>query len=114
MSGLILKTARYIRFDPYANAFKLHDDTVFNHFERTALGRHGYIATWNYELDSASYFMRMLFFFYTNFPLHPILREKEVKEAVMIMVDVWIAEQRHEDDMYPTGRLFDCVHCNKP
>ena len=114
VSGLILKTARYIRFDPYANAFKLHNNTAFNHFERTALGRHGYIATWNYELDSACYFMRMLYFFHRNFPLHPILREKEVKEAVMIMVDVWIAEQRHEDDMYPTGRLFDCVHCNKP
>jgi hypothetical protein len=25
VSGLILKTARYIRFDPYANAFKIHD-----------------------------------------------------------------------------------------
>lgn len=114
VSGLILKTARYIRFDPYANAFKLHGNTQYNYFERTALGRHGFISTWNYELDSGCYFMRMLYFFHTNFPLHPILREKEVKEAVMIMVDVWIAEQRHEDDMYPTGRLFDCVHCNKP
>ena len=83
-------------------------------FERQALGRHGYIATWNYELDSACYFLRMLFFFHEPFPNHPVLKERQVKEAAPIMMDVWIAEQRHEEDAYPSGELFDCVHCGKP
>lgn len=114
VSGLILKTARFIRFDPYANAFSLRNDTKFTKMERDVLGRHGYIATWNYELDSACYFMRLIYFFYVSFPFHPILLMKEVKEAVMIMIDVWIAEQRHEYDAYANGTLFDCVHCGKP
>jgi len=115
VSGLILKTARLIRFDPYANAFRLEErKTPVTKFEREALGRHGYIATWNYELDSACYFLRMLFFFHESFPNHPVLKEREVKEAVSIIMDVWIAEQRHEEDAYPRGELFDCVHCGKP
>ena len=113
VSGLILKTARYIRFDPYANAFSLHVKKVSKR-DREILGRHGYIATWNYELDSACYYMRMIYFFHANFPNHPILRMKEVQDAVKIMVDVWISEQRHEENAYPNGTLFDCVHCGKP
>lgn len=97
VSGLILKTARYIRYDPYANAFRQKDDHEFNTFERDVLGRFGFISTWNYELDSGCYFIRMVYYFYCSFPSHPIFLEKEVKEAVMIMIDVWIAEQRHED-----------------
>jgi hypothetical protein len=97
VSGLILKTARYIRYDPYANAFRQKDDHEFNTFERDVLGRFGFISTWNYELDSGCYFIRMVYYFYCSFPSHPIFLEKEVKEAVMIMLDVWIAEQRHED-----------------
>lgn len=114
VSGLILKTARYIRFDPYANAFRIHNHTNFTDFARETLGRHGYIATWNYELDSACFFMRMIYYFYVNFPFHPILKRREVRDAVEIMIDVWIAEQRHEEDVYPNGTLFDCVHCGKP
>ena len=101
VSGLILKTARYIRYDPYANAFRQKDDHEFNTFERDVLGRFGFISTWNYELDSGCYFIRMLYYFYCSFPSHQIFLEKEVKEAVMIMIDVWIAEQRHED-----GKVF--------
>ena len=114
VSGLILKVARFIRYDPYANAFKLYNTTKFSNMERTVLGRHGYIATWNYELDSGCYYMRLLYYFHVNFPNHPILHLKEVKEAVSIMIDVWIALQKHEDNVYPNGTLFDCYHCNKP
>jgi meiotically up-regulated gene 157 (Mug157) protein len=114
VSGLIKLTARYIRHDPYANAFRIDDSKVYNTFEREKLGRHGYIATWNYELDSACYYMRMIYFFYTSFPAHPVLTLTQVQEAVEIMIDLWIAEQRHEEDQYPVGPLFDCEHCGKP
>ncbi len=29
-------------------------------------------------------------------------------------MDVWIAEQHHEEDAYPQGELFDCEHCGTP
>lgn len=113
VSGLILKTARLIRYDPWANAFKSHNMTKFNKFEREALGRFGYIATWNYELDSACYFFRLVYFFHLSFPFHPVLRRREVRDAASIIVDLWIAEQRHEEDAYPNGTLFDCAHCGR-
>lgn len=116
VSGLIQRTARYIRHDPYANSFKIDDSlgATYNTFERTQLGRNGYISTWNYELDSACYYMRMIYFFYASFPSHPVLRLREVQEAIEMMIDLWTAEQRHEEDQYPAGPLFDCENCGKP
>jgi hypothetical protein len=58
--------------------------------------------------------MRMVYFFHVSFPFHPILRMREVRDAVSIMIDVWISEQRHEADEYPNGALFDCQHCGMP
>jgi hypothetical protein len=87
VSGLILKTARMIRHDPYANAFSSYKKE-HPEFDVKVLGRHGYVATRNYELDSGCYFMRMMYYFYQNFPGHPILKRIEVREAVQIMVDV--------------------------
>jgi hypothetical protein len=47
-------------------------------------------------------------------PANSVLLRPQVKEAVEIMIDLWIAEHRHENDAYPVGPLFDCVNCNKP
>lgn len=113
VSGLIKRSAFYIRHDPYANAFRIDDTYVFND-EQKRMGRHDLISTWNYELDSACYFMRMLYFFYRAVPNSPVLREDRVREAVEIMIDLWISEQDHEDDAFPIGPLFDCQNCGKP
>jgi meiotically up-regulated gene 157 (Mug157) protein len=117
VSGLIKRTAMYIRHDPYANAFRIDDSYIFSDAQKK-LGRHDLISTWNYELDSGAYYMRMLYFYWKQSPnaeaTDSVLRLKSVHEAVDIMVDLWIAEQKHEDDVYPTGPLFDCVNCNKP
>lgn len=113
VSGLIKRTALYIRHDPYANAFRIDDTYIFNE-EQKRLGRHDLISTWNYELDSGCYFMRMLYFFYRAAPDSPVLREDRVREAVEIMIDVWTVEQDHEGDAFPTGPLFDCKNCGKP
>jgi len=71
------------------------------------------------ELDSGCFYIRMLYFYWKQSPnggdkAESVLRLKSVHEAVSIMVDLWIAEQRHEDNNYPTGPLFDCKNCNKP
>mmetsp|Transcript_1243 Transcript_1243/g.1875 ORF Transcript_1243/g.1875 Transcript_1243/m.1875 type:complete len:546 (+) Transcript_1243:76-1713(+) len=113
VSGLIKRTAMYIRHDPYANAFRIDDSYVFS-AEQKKIGRHDLISTWNYELDSACYYIRMVYYFYKSLPDHPVLRNPSVREAVEIMIDLWIAEQDHESDQYPTGPLFDCKNCGKP
>mmetsp|Transcript_21669 Transcript_21669/g.32821 ORF Transcript_21669/g.32821 Transcript_21669/m.32821 type:complete len:546 (-) Transcript_21669:784-2421(-) len=113
ISGLIQRTAMYIRHDPYANAFRIDDSYVFS-AEQKRLGRHDLISTWNYELDSACYYIRMIYYFYKSLPDHPVLKNPRVIEAIDIMVDVWISEQEHESDKYPTGPLFDCKNCGKP
>lgn len=113
VSGLIKRTAMYIRHDPYANAFRIDDSYVFSTAQKL-IGRHDLISTWNYELDSACYYMRMLYYFYQALPESPVLRDESVMEAVEIMIDLWSAEQRHEEDNYPQGDFFDCVNCGKP
>lgn len=60
----------------------------------------------------------MLYYYWKQSPYSKqqdsVLYQTVVQNAVMIMVDLWIAEQRHELDHYPTGPLFDCKNCNKP
>ena len=62
--------------------------------------------------------MRMLYYYWKQSPRsnshESVLRLQSVQEAVEIMVDLWIAEQQHELDHYPTGPLLDCQNCNKP
>ena len=118
VAGLAKRAARYIRHDPWANAFRIDDSYHFSDAQKK-LGRHDLISTWNYELDSGLYYCRMLYFYWKQSPnannaTNSVLKLQSVHEAVHIMVDVWIAEQRHEDDVYPTGPLFDCLNCNKP
>jgi meiotically up-regulated gene 157 (Mug157) protein len=118
VAGLIQRTAMYIRHDPYANAFRIDDSYVFS-AQQKLLGRHDLISTWNYELDSACYYMRLLYFYWKQSPTAEnsetsVLKLQSVQEAIEIMVDLWIAEQTHELDNYPVGPLFDCINCNKP
>ncbi len=113
VAGLIKRTAMYIRHDPWANAFRIDDSYVFSEAQKR-MGRHDLISTWNYELDSACYFIRLLYFYWHQAP-NPdvVLQSPAVQKAVDIMMDLWIAEQKHEEDAYPTGPLFDCLNCNK-
>ena len=113
VSGLIKRTATYIRHDPYANAFRIDDSYIFSDAQKK-LGRHDLISTWNYELDSACYYMRLIYFFYKAIPDHPVLKEKAVQDAIDIMITVWVTEQNHEDDAIAEGLLLDCGNCGKP
>lgn len=114
ISGLIARHAMYIRHDPYANAFRIDNSYVFSEAQKR-MGRHDLISTWNYELDSGCYTIRLLYFYWKASRTPTVLTTNlAVREAVSIMIDLWIAEQKHEDDQYPTGSLFDCENCNRP
>ena len=99
--------------------FRIDDTYVFSDAQKR-LGRHDLISTWNYELDSACYYIRMLYFYWKQSPNGnrpgSVLRLQQVQEAVEIMIELWIAEQKHEldEESVPRGPLFDCLNCNKP
>ena len=115
VSGLITRHALYIRHDPYANAFRIDDSYVFSAAQKK-LGRHDLISTWNYELDSGCYTIRMMYFYWKKqaSTSSVLYTNPKVKEAVSILLDLWTAEQEHELDKYPVGELLDCVNCGKP
>lgn len=50
VEGLIDRQAFYIDFDPYANAYRIDTKYQFSDVQKQQ-GRHGYISTWDYELD---------------------------------------------------------------
>jgi len=97
IEGLIKRHAFYINYDPYANAFRIDTSYIFSEKQKL-LGRHGYISTWNYELDSGCYFLRLLYTFWRTIPDSEIIRDKSVHDAVKMMVTLWEVEQYHEDD----------------
>jgi meiotically up-regulated gene 157 (Mug157) protein len=103
VAGLILRCAFYINFDPYANAFREDTSYHFSEEQKTQLGRYGYISTYDYELDSGCYFIRMLFFFCAVREEHKVCRSPVVIKAVETMVQVWEAEQHHEAGMNAKG-----------
>jgi meiotically up-regulated gene 157 (Mug157) protein len=69
-------------------------------FRDQVIGRGGYVASRNYELDSGAYFMTHLYDYYVaesiRRPEH-LLEEPIILDAVMTMIDTWITEQRHDE-----------------
>ena len=65
IEGLLRRQAMYINYDPYANSYRIDTNYKFSE-EQKALGRYGYVATFNYELDSGlfilSSFVLLLFY----------------------------------------------------
>ena len=112
--GLTKRHAMYIRFDPWANAFRIDTKYKFN-AEQKSLGRHGYISTRNYELDSGCYYIRMLYRFWkVSKSDESVLRDRETIDAVRILIELWRSEQHHEENEVASSELFDCVNCGKP
>ncbi|EGD80303.1 hypothetical protein PTSG_10558 [Salpingoeca rosetta] len=99
VEGLAHRHAFYIDYEPYANAFRLDTNYKFSDTQK-ALGRHGYISTFDYELDSGCYFLRMLHAYWRANPKRgqALIASSDVKRAVITLLDVWTAEQRHEED----------------
>ena len=115
VAGLIARHALYIHHDPYANAFRIDDTYVFSAAQKR-MGRHDLISTWNYELDSGCYTIRMLYYYWKQTSVKEadtvLATNPAVKRAVGIMLTLWKAEQRHEDDAIAPG--LDCVNCGRP
>lgn len=104
LRGLIQGTLRTQAFlivqDPYANAFSPKWRTAKSHdkFGRL-LGRGGWVATRNYELDSSTYFIQFLWNYVSHKDIHApelILQDPIFLDAIQVIVDTMIVEQHHE------------------
>jgi meiotically up-regulated gene 157 (Mug157) protein len=101
VEGAIRRNAFNILQDPYANAYrhKWKDPNTWD-FKDQAIGRGGFVATRNYELDSGAYFLNHLYDYYVSKNIYrpqALLEEPMIFEAIMLMVDTWIVEQHHDE-----------------
>ncbi|KAG7364753.1 metal-independent alpha-mannosidase [Nitzschia inconspicua] len=101
VEGAIRRNAFNILQDPYANAFyhewKNPDELSL---KDRVIGRGGFVATRNYELDSGAYFLSHLYDYYMAKDIYrpeALLAEPMIFEAVLLMVETWIVEQNHEE-----------------
>eukprot|EP00977_Amphora_coffeiformis_P008452 scaffold1915_cov144-Amphora_coffeaeformis.AAC.5 len=101
VQGAIRRQAFNIIQDPYANAYERRwiDPSKLELRDRV-IGRGGWVATRNYELDSGAYFLTQLYDYYVTDGLYrpeSLLQETIIFDAVELTVDVWIVEQHHEE-----------------
>lgn len=94
---VIEKQAFFIEFDPYANSY----GRSFK--EPSILGRHGFVTTRNYELDSGAYFFRLVYEYWKR------TGTKLGHNAILKLLDVWRVEQTHGKSPYKYDELLNGV-----
>ena len=101
LEGTMRAQAFYIVQDPYANAYtsRWRDVDKLSKADRV-IGRGGWVATRNYELDSGAYYLNMLWNYLSTSPTifgaERFLNETTLFDAAMLLVDTWVVEQDHE------------------
>lgn len=102
LEGAIRTQAFLILQDPYANAYSAdwRDASKLPKSDRV-IGRGGFVATRNYELDSGAYFLNMLWNYHRARPrpfgAERFLNDTELFDAAALLVKTWTVEQRHEE-----------------
>lgn len=101
VEGAIRRQAFNIIQDPYANAYEREwIDPSSLPLRDQVIGRGGWVATRNYELDSGAYFLSQIYDYYVADSLYKpeaLLAEPLIFDSVMLMVNTWIIEQHHDD-----------------
>lgn len=104
VEGTLRKNAFYIVQDPYANAYESsYKDPLqdWPNQKDRVIGRGGWVATRNYELDSGAYFLNQLWDYFVSDPAaaaRVFLQDAFILDAVRVLVDVWGIEQDHDNN----------------
>ena len=109
VEGAIRRNAFNIIQDPYANSYNKNwiNPTSLPLKERV-LGRGGFVASRNYELDSGAYYLNFLYDYYRQEDVYQpdvLLVEPLIFESVQLVVKTWITEQNH--DTHSSYRYFE-------
>lgn len=103
VDGAIRTMSFYTLQDPWANSFSLHYKTSMPGHD-WELGRQGYVATRNFEVDSGTYYFNLLYNYYMTDPpiwgKEKFLNETIIHDAVMATLRLFRLEQRHENSPY--------------
>ncbi len=94
LEGVLRRQMRYIRIDPYANAFN-RDANGNGHIDDEPLQ-----STWvferKYEIDSLCYPMRLLYLYWKASGNEDLIKE-ELEQTARVIVDLWRTEQYHSN-----------------
>jgi len=98
IEGAIRQQMFFLRSAPYANAFNIKWKANPTAWEK-GLGRGGHIATYNYELDSLAYFLRLSYKYWTVSGVHEgIFDTGDWFRTLDMIVHQMIVEQYHEEN----------------
>mmetsp|Transcript_22845 Transcript_22845/g.53421 ORF Transcript_22845/g.53421 Transcript_22845/m.53421 type:complete len:620 (+) Transcript_22845:158-2017(+) len=99
VEGAIRQQMFFLRSSPYANAFNIKWKANPSKWEK-GLGRGGYVATYNYELDSLAYFLRLSYQYWQHSGgvYEGIFDTGDWFHTVDMIVNQMIVEQRHEEN----------------
>lgn len=92
VKSVILKQHFFIMQDPYANSYKSEYDHHPSTYDKN-LGRGGWVATRNFELDSGAYFFRLVYKYWKA--TGELIN---VSEAVSVLIHLYEVEQDHEKE----------------
>lgn len=110
--NLIIKQFKYIRIDPYANAFMRDTGQKSKYNDKS-----NFTTKWNwerkYELDSLCYPVWLLYKYYSVTKDRSVFSE-ELKDTLYLILSVWKTEQNHEEESEyfferSTGRATDTL-----
>lgn len=108
VEGAIRRQAFNILQDVYGNAYyRTWKNPLPLPIQDRAIGRGGWVATRNYEVDSGAYFLNQIYDYYyyhnnrrtssqSSSELN-LLNEPAIRDAVELLVDTYIVEQNHEE-----------------
>lgn len=95
IGGLIKRHIRYIRIDPYANAFnESANDWHWNAADRTDMSP--WVWERKFEIDSLCFVVRLAYLYWKETGLTDIF-DAGFKEALRMIVDLFKREQRHAE-----------------
>jgi meiotically up-regulated gene 157 (Mug157) protein len=115
VEGAIRRQAFNIIQDPYANSYEqTWKDPLTLPIKDLVIGRGGWVASRNYELDSGAYFLQQIYDYYVadgSYRPEALLEEPMIFNSVLLMIDTWIVEQNHET--LSTYRYFELSNQGK-
>ena len=92
VTRVLQRQSMFILADPYANSYKDVFRAKVSAGEKR-LGRGGWVATRNYEVDSGCYFLRLLHHMWK----HHHVDVGPYRETASALLDTWTVEQHHEE-----------------
>ncbi|GMQ62868.1 glycoside hydrolase family 125 protein [Vallitalea maricola] len=105
IEGLIRRQLMYIRIDPYANAFNEEPNNQCWDIDKTELNP--WVWERKYEIDSLCYPLQLAYLYWKTTGKTSIF-DKDFKNTIFSILELWTIEQRHLDRSPYRFQRFNC------